>query len=171
MADRLATLTPTEREAFDSLVLDFHALDPAVRPAAQPAAAPLAESTVPLLTGVQAQGDLLVVPTTGPLPYSAQPLPDGHRLPLIDAGNGHLLAVDTSRGGSVHAGVVRRGHVLAVVEVTGLARAYLEQPAGIDAHTPIGLAAGRYEVRRQIADYAPSRGVVAARRVREWVSD
>ena len=135
-------------------------------------AAESAPPRVPLLDGPQAQGDVLVVPTDRPLPYTAQPLPHGRTLSIVDTGHGHLLRADRSGGGIVLTAPVRDGHVVAVVEITQGACAYLEQPTQEGgAHPKVGLAPGRYEIRRQMQRSRPPWWIRLGDELSGWAVD
>ena len=110
---------------------------------------------IPVHSGLQAEGDVIVLPTTAALPAWAQPLPPGGTVPLITEGNGHVLRALTRRAGTVHyADPDPAGDpfTLAIVQVAGGpagrdAVLLVEQPGG--GHTPIAVGPGRYELRRQ----------------------
>lgn len=135
-------------------------------------AAPSAPPTVPLLDGPQAQGDVLVVPTDRPLPYTAQPLPHDRTIPIVESGHGHILRADRSGGGIVLTAPVRDGHVVAVVEITPGACAYLEQPTSeCGGHPNVGLAPGRYEIRRQMQASRPHWWIFLGDAISGWAAD
>lgn len=104
-----------------------------------------AETEIPVLDGLQAQGDLFIVPTpksemTGPKPVPA----DG--LAVIEAvGGGHEHRLFASEPGTAVFGASVSGlpQVIGVLECT--APAYILHPE----HGATGLAPGRYELRRQ----------------------
>jgi hypothetical protein len=113
---------------------------------------PTSRGPVRILTGMQCQGDIIVTPLTGdadPMPYFAQPEPDGTVIQLIEDGNGHQLRVDNSAGGQVR--WCRRPSLtdIGLLDVTRPAVVYVEQVKGLDAHHPLGIGPGRYLIGRQ----------------------
>lgn len=100
---------------------------------------------IPVLAGVQRQGDVLVRPTAGGMPATTAVTLEGH--PVVrgeNGGNTHLLLAN---------GVVffdarqpsPTNLVLGILSVTEDATAYLAHPE----HGYLGIAPGRYEIRRQ----------------------
>jgi hypothetical protein len=114
---------------------------------------------VPILTGQQAQGDVLVVPLPAgsvQMPFYVQPKRHHVVVPLIAEGNGHQLRVDLSRGGQVFYAPLRQSPIdLGVLQVSGGAVVYVEQLGGVDPHGRLGIGAGEngmprlYRLRRQ----------------------
>lgn len=109
-----------------------------------------ADAEVPVLTGPQAQGDLLVVPVGPPLDLDWRPLPaDGVQVVRGEAtGNTHWL-----HGGFGSSGV-RWAESRAGGD--GLVLGYLHVPDGqsallihTDEHGANGIGPGRYAVRRK----------------------
>ena len=140
------TLTDADLEAFaDSVAADLAALDVAepVRPTK--AFPPLTDA--PVLTGVQAQGDVLVLPVDRAMPHWSQPLPHDRAIPIITTGNGHDLRALVRDGRVDWAPVNDDDHVIAVVRVSGDAVLLVEQPGG--GHRPVAVGNGCYEIRRQ----------------------
>ena len=150
------TLTDADLAVFaDSIAADMAALDVAepVRPTRR--LPPLTD--VPVMGGVQAQGDVLILPIDRAMPHWAQPLPHDRAIPIVTTGNGHALRALTRGTGRVDwAPIHDDGHVIAVVHIAGDAVLLLEQPGG--GHTPLAVGAGCYEIRRQreAAPWAPA---------------
>ena len=99
----------------------------------------LPDFEIPVLSGVQAQGDLLIQPA-GPRPGTtwSKVVPEGFEVVRGEqAGNTHLLIGDCSVSG------VTDGLVVCLVEVHS--EAFLIHPE----HGANGIAAGVYEIRRQ----------------------
>lgn len=97
--------------------------------------------TVPVLAGLQAQGDVLVLPHTGRA--ATTPLHDDG-VPVVrgeSGGNTHLLLAD----GPVCFDSDPAGLRLGVLTVADGAAAYLAHPE----HGYLGIAPGSYELRRQ----------------------
>jgi hypothetical protein len=126
----------------------------------------LAPTTEPTLEaaarGPAAQGDLLFTPTDAVAPHWAQPIPAAG-IDLIATGNGHRL-IPTPGSRVEHAVVHGDRHVIAVLHITGTAT--VVQPRGRDAHVPIQLGPGVWQVRRQTeVTPTPTRSTV------RWVVD
>lgn len=101
------------------------------------------ELSVPILTGVQRQGDVIVVPrdvtASKPVPAAGVPVVRGEA-----GGNTHLLLAE----GDVRADVRQASAsnlLLATVTVGEGATAYLAHPE----HAYTGIGPGSYEIRRQ----------------------
>jgi hypothetical protein len=96
---------------------------------------------IPVLTGIQRQGDLIVVPATAP--HTGVPLGDGVAVVKAesDAENSHILIGD----GSWHRAV---GDELVEgwVTVTAGGEAFLIHT---EEHNALGIGPGTYEIRRQ----------------------
>ena len=105
----------------------------------------IADAEVPVLTGVQRQGDVLVVPTRKGAETGSPVPPEGVAVVRGEnGGNTHLLVAD----GAVTWRAVRpqRGSLaLGVVTVEGGATAYLAHPE----HGFMGIGAGTYRISRQ----------------------
>ncbi|MDX8147712.1 hypothetical protein SK854_36770 [Lentzea sp. BCCO 10_0061] len=101
------------------------------------------QSTIPVVDGLQAQGDLIVIPFSmldsppDDVPDREVPPEGVHLIAGLNGGNPHVLVADP--------GVCRwsTGRDLAVVENT--APVYLLHPE----HGGTGIAAGRWLIRRQ----------------------
>ncbi len=105
--------------------------------------------TVPVLTGLQFQGDVAVIPTVHPVHKAAQPVPAAG-VPVVrgeSGGNTHLLIADGD-GVTWAAAPDRRDPAaldLGTLTVPEGAAAYLAHPE----HAYAGIGAGVYTVRRQ----------------------
>lgn len=104
-----------------------------------------AEAHVPVLDGLQAQGDLFIVPAPASQMSGARPVPsDGLAvIEAVDGGHEHRLFA--SEPGTAVFGVAVSGlpQVIGVLECT--APAFVLHPE----HGATGIAPGRYELRRQ----------------------
>jgi hypothetical protein len=102
------------------------------------------EVTVPLIGGLQFQGDVAVIPTSAtpsglaPIPAAGVPVVRGE-----NGGNTHLLLAEGP--GVTWAPATHNALSLAVVDVPAGSAAYLAHPE----HGYTGIAPGRYEIRRQ----------------------
>lgn len=104
------------------------------------------EAGIPVICGLQAQGDLIVVPAAQTVPVATDPVPtSGVAVVRGEAGgNTHLLLAD----GPVFFTPVARsrsGLSLGVVTVPPGSVGYLAHPE----HAYSGIGPGRYELRRQ----------------------
>lgn len=106
----------------------------------------VADAEIPVLAGLQAQGDVLIVPVrpsaklSTPVPAEGVPVVRGEA-----TGHTHLLTGE----GIGWAPATGTGQVLGVVSVPDGAAGFLLHPE----HGANGLAAGCYELRRQV-EYA-----------------
>lgn len=102
------------------------------------------DASVPTLTGVQAQGDVLVVPSpvsaTTPVPPDGVPVVRGEA-----GGNTHLLLADGDVRCDLSDGVSATSLTLAHVTVSDGAVGWLAHPE----HGYLGVGPGSYELRRQ----------------------
>ena len=108
-----------------------------------------AQAEVPVLTGPQAQGDLLIVPATG------RSLTDAASVTVPTAGVQVVRGEATGNTHWLHQGLGAHGVTWTPVDV-GQVVGLLEVPAGesallihTDEHGANGVGPGRYEVRRQ----------------------
>ena len=108
------------------------------------------DAEVPVLDGLQAQGDLLVVPGAAPVKGRAARGRTAYEVPaegiaVIEAtGGGHEHRLFASKpGGAWYFADVTGGQAIGVLECTE--PAYLLHPE----HGATGIAPGRYELRRQ----------------------
>ena len=112
----------------------------------------LADAEIPILTGPQAQGDLLVVPIGGTT-LDLQPVPDaGVQVVFGEAtGNSHFLQRGFDSPGVTFARPAEGGLVLAVVHVPEGQNAQLVHT---DEHGVNGIGAGTYAIhgKRELAD-------------------
>lgn len=100
------------------------------------------QAEVPVLSGAQRQGDLIVLPTRAGVDLGEIVAPAG--IPVVRGeagGNTHLLVAD----GTVHWRPVAGSTTLGTVTVDEDATAYLLHPE----HGCQGIAAGSYTIRRQ----------------------
>jgi hypothetical protein len=140
-----AYLAPAESEPIPNVV------DESIPDRLRPNQGPSTQAA-PLAAGPQAQGDLLFLPG-GWLPHWAQHIPTSG-VDLVSTGNGHRLA---PRSGRVwYAAVHDDPHVIAVLEVEE--SAVVTQPRGRDAHAPLVLGPGLWQVRQQTEVDAASLG-------------
>lgn len=104
-----------------------------------------AEAEVPVLPGLQAQGDLIIVPV--PLAEAADPKPvPPEGIPVIEAvGGGHEHRLFAGQPGTATFGKPNAFGTQAIGVLECTAPAYLLHPE----HGATGLAPGRYELRRQ----------------------
>lgn len=104
----------------------------------------MADAEVPVLSGPQRQGDLMVVPVDG-YAYPVEFAPVGAGVQVVHGeatGNTHWLHGDAG----VQWARLDRGQVVGVVDVAEGSAAYLIHT---DEHGCNGLAPGRYEIRRK----------------------
>lgn len=101
--------------------------------------------SVPVLSGLQFQGDIAVIPAPARVPAST-PLPAGGYTVArgVPGGNTHRLIADTESQVSYDPAANTRGLLLGVLTVTH-GTAYLAHPE----HAFSGIAPGTYELRRQ----------------------
>ncbi len=104
------------------------------------------EAGIPIISGLQAQGDLIVVPAAQSLPVATDPVPRAGIAVVRgeSGGNTHLLLAD----GPVFFTPIQRsrsGLTLGVVTVPAGSTGYLAHPE----HAYSGIAPGSYELRRQ----------------------
>ena len=108
------------------------------------------ELEIPVLTGIQRQGDLIVVPTT--MDHRGVPLTDGVTVVEAEsaAGNAHIL---------IGEGSWTRNHyddlIQGVVSVPPDGEAFLIHT---EEHNALGIGPGTYEIRRQ-REWDPTAGV------------
>jgi len=103
-----------------------------------------AEAEVPVLDGLQAQGDLIIVPKAGHHGGTATRDVPPAGIPVIEAaGGGHEHRLFAGTPGTAFWTPAGAGQVIGVVECT--APAYILHPE----HGAAGLAPGAYELRRQ----------------------
>lgn len=112
-----------------------------------------AEAAVPVIGGLQAQGDLLVVPMpagemTGPVP-----VPAGGVAVIEAVGGGHEHRLFAGVPGSAVLGRPATSSAQAVGVLECTEPAYLLHPE----HGAAGIAPGRYELRRQREQAAEER--------------
>jgi len=103
----------------------------------------VADAAIPVLTGMQRQGDVLVVPTR-PGAVSGAPVP-AEGVILVQGENmrtSHVLIAD----GSVTVALRNAGQDVATVTVPDGATAWLVHDG---EHGPRGIGAGQYLIRRQ----------------------
>lgn len=104
------------------------------------------EAAIPVICGLQAQGDLIVVPAAQTVPIATEPVPASGVAVVRgeSGGNTHLILAD----GPVFFSWVERsrsGLVLGVLTVPAGSVGYLAHPE----HAYSGVGPGRYELRRQ----------------------
>lgn len=101
---------------------------------------------VPVLAGLQFQGDVAIVPAgvAGPLDPATDPVP-AEGVPVVrgeNGGNTHLLLAD---GPVTYSSVTSGQLAIGVLTVPDDATAWLAHPE----HGYVGIAPGTYEIRRQ----------------------
>lgn len=131
---------------------------PDLTPDPEPDFTPLVTG-VPVLSGSQAQGDVLFARTDDQRPYWGQHIAQA-TITLVASGNGHVLTAKTTGRGRVYwapGGCPKDPHVIGFIEVVGgphEAVALIVQPGpdgkGESGHKPLALGEGRYWVCRQM---------------------
>jgi hypothetical protein len=112
-----------------------------------------AELHVPVLTGRQAQGDIIVLPAAGQVPDATAPLPQqGVELVRGDGGHVHLLlgrvrwAPNPPGSQTIGTLTVPDGQIGYISHGDGTPASALDRQA---RHTLLAIGAGTYVVRRQ----------------------
>jgi hypothetical protein len=100
--------------------------------------------TVPVLDGLQVQGDLIIVPVEGFRNVSGKTVPAAGIAVIAPVGSGHEHRLFAGEPGTaVFVPDMSNGQAIGVLECT--APAYIAHPE----HAYAGIAPGRYELRRQ----------------------
>jgi hypothetical protein len=114
----------------------------------------IADAEVPVLTGLQRQGDLLIVPLTKATstPWKAQPIPPEGVAVVRGENGGHTHHLAAYNGVCLWAGnpsVSATEPNLGELEVPKGAAAFLSHD---DEHGANGIGPGRYTIRRQVEE-------------------